>query len=317
MGRPDQVVLVLVVAAAGAAAGVAAGVANPDAGTGSGLAGGAADGAWPSAVTMVVAALAVVAAAFSIHAANEAADVHTDTRTDLAATRTPFSGGSGAAGASGLPPDAVRRFGLRLAAGGGLLALALALAGAVTGVLAVTAVVLLLVGLVGGWAYSVGPALSRRGWGEVLNAVLGGLLLPLYGMAVVRGSVGTTHVVLFVPFTLLVFVSMLETQWPDRLADVASGRHTLTSRLMPTTLRRLAGVSAAAAYLLVALLASSVLPWPVVTAFVLVLPLSVVAVHRLTRVERPLPAVVAMVAAAVGQLGTWAVAVPLLAPVVE
>lgn len=266
---------------------------------------------------MAVAALAVVAAAFSIHVVNEAADVHTDTHTDRAATRTPFSGGSGAAGASGLPPDAVRGFGLRLAAGAGLLALALAVAGAVTDLLALAAVVVLVVGMVGGWAYSVGPALSRRGWGEVLNAVLGGLLLPLYGTAVVRGSIGPSDVVLFVPFTLLVFVSMLETQWPDRQADVASGRHTLTSRLVPTTLRRLAGVSGAAAYLLVALLAVSVLPWPVVAAFVVVLPLSVAAVHRLARVEQPLPAVVAMIVAAVAQLGAWAVGVPLLDPVVE
>ena len=72
-----------------------------------------------------------------------------------------------------------------------------------------------------------------------------------------------------------------------------------------------------AAYLLVALLAATVLPWPVVTVFLLALPLSAVAVYRLGRVEQPLPAVAAMVLAAVGQLAAWAVAVPLFVPMVE
>jgi 1,4-dihydroxy-2-naphthoate octaprenyltransferase len=204
-----------------------------------------------------------------------------------------------------------------MAAGAGLLAVAVAVPSVVTRLLTPAATVLLLVGLLGGWAYSVGPSLSRRGWGEVLNAALGGLVLPLYGVAVVRGSIRTMDVVLFVPFMLLVFASMLETQWPDRHADAASGRQTLTSRLAPATLRGVASVSVAAAYLLVVLLSASVLPWPLVAVFVLVLPLSVVGVHRLTREERPLPAVAAMVLAAVGQLTAWAVAVPLLAPVVE
>jgi len=305
MSRVDQVALVLVVAAAGAAAGVA----TAD--------GGSRDAVPASPLTATLATLALIAAAVSIHVTNEAADVHTDARTDVAASRTAFSGGSGGAGASGLAADAVRRFGLRLATGAALVAAGTAVLGAATGLLAPAATLLLLVGLVGGWVYSVGPSLSRRGWGEVLNATLGGLVLPLYGVAVVRESVSLVDVALFLPFSLLVFASMLETQWPDRLADAASGRHTLTSRLAPTSLRRVAGVAVASAYLLVALMSATVLPWPVVAVYVLVLPLCVTAVVRLARVEQPLPAVAAMVLAAAGQLAAWAVAVPLLAPVVE
>jgi 1,4-dihydroxy-2-naphthoate octaprenyltransferase len=49
---------------------------------------------------------------------------------------------------------------------------------------------LLMAGVVGGLAYSVAPvALMRRGAGEAVNAILGGLLLPLYGVASATGRV--------------------------------------------------------------------------------------------------------------------------------
>jgi 1,4-dihydroxy-2-naphthoate polyprenyltransferase len=56
------------------------------------------------------------------------------------------------------------------------------------------------VGLRGGHAYSLPPvAAMRRGSGEILNALLGGLLLPLFGVAIERGTVAPLDVLAFLP----------------------------------------------------------------------------------------------------------------------
>jgi hypothetical protein len=176
ISRPDQVLLILAVFACGAVAG-----------TELGPGGGHAHTTELVAVGVVVALVAV-----SVHAVNEFADVETDART----VRTRFSGGSGALEEHGLGASFARR----LAVAAGLLAVAGALAGPATGLWSVTVTVLLLVGLVGGWQYSVPPlALSRRGGGEVTNALLGALLLPVAGAAVVGAAVPTAAVQ-FLPF---------------------------------------------------------------------------------------------------------------------
>lgn len=64
-----------------------------------------------------------------------------------------------------------------------------------------------------GWAYSLPPlALAWRELGELDNAALGGLVLPLYGFAVASGRVSFDPILACVPFVALVFANMLETQ---------------------------------------------------------------------------------------------------------
>jgi 1,4-dihydroxy-2-naphthoate octaprenyltransferase len=92
-----------------------------------------------------------------------------------------------------------------------------------------------------GLAYSLPPQLSWRGLGEVTNAVLGGIVLPLYGMATLGYSPGILDVATFLPFALVVFANLLATQWPDRRADATVGKRTLAVRLSSGTLRTLHG----------------------------------------------------------------------------
>lgn len=278
--RPDQVLLILVVFAAGVAAGTAPGTV-PGIGVGA-------------------AALALVLVAVSVHMANEYADVDTDALT----TRTRFSGGSGAITDMAVHRRTVLAAAVATGAGGALVAALALLAGALSS----SALLLLAVGLVGGWLYSVGPfALSRHGWGEVANATLGGLVLPMFGVASSAGRLSAADVVVFVPFALLVFVNLLETQWPDRIADRAVGKHTVTSRLSATGVRRLALGLVAAAYTLLLLMTPEPLPPTVAAASFLALPLSVWGLLRLTRAPAPLPAVLAMVAILVAQGIAWGI----------
>lgn len=281
MSRPEQVLLIAVVFGVG----VAAGAALHDR---------------LDVVATLWALAALVPTAVSVHVVNEYADHETDAIT----RRTAFSGGSGALAELGVD----RRFARRVAAGAAAPALGTAVLGTVTGGLPLPASILLVVGLVGGWQYSVGPLrLSRRGLGEVANALLGGLLLPLFGIAAATGRIGVLEVLLFVPFALLDFVNLLETQWPDRVADRLTGKHTLVSRLSPAGVRGAAIGATLVAYPLAVIAAVQAMAVTVAVASLVALPVSVWALARLTRVERPLPGVLAMVLF-LGSTGTaWAV----------
>lgn len=281
MSRPEQVLLIGVVYAVGVAAGVAV----------------------HDRLDVVAAAwglAALVPTAVSVHVVNEYADHETDALT----SRTAFSGGSGALADLGLD----RRLALWAAAASAAVALAVTAVGVATGSLPAVAAALLVVGLVGGWQYSVGPLrFSRRGLGEVANAVLGGLLLPLFGVAAATGRLELVDVLLFVPFALLDFVNLLETQWPDRVADRLVGKHTLVSRVSPRTVRTLATVATVAAYGTAVVVLADLMLVAVALASLVALPLSVWALTRITRADRPLPGVLAMVTFLLSQGAAWTV----------
>lgn len=258
-------------------------------------------GATLDAMALLVGALPLLLLSASVHYANEFADVETDALTD----RTPFSGGSGALSETGLS----RR--VSLAAGlvsfvGGVLA-----AGSLwtTGWLSDSGVVVLGVATAVGWQYSVGPLkLAWRGLGEVTNAALGGLALPVYGAAVLDGPLSTVTLA-SVPFFLVVLLNLFATQWPDREADAAVGKRTLAVRLPPAWLR-LAYVSIAvvAMFSVVVLhwaVTPVVLPRAVVVASLLVAPLLVWGAWGYTRRHVPLPTVTAMVGLAAVQFLGW------------
>ena len=188
---------------------------------------------------VLVGAGLLIPAGVAVHWANEAADAGTDALT----VRTPFSGGSGALARSGIDPGVLTRWSIILAAG----VLAGALAVIASGRMPIGAGILLLAGVVGGMAYSVAPvALMRRGAGEPVNAVLGGLLLPLYGVASAAGRVEMADILAFLPFTFITFCSVLATAWPDRIADGMTGKRTLQVRLQPGRLRTIYAASALA-----------------------------------------------------------------------
>lgn len=244
----------------------------------------------PHTPIWVVVGLLIIASA-AIHLANEAADHESDRRT----IRTPFSGGSGALEASGLSP----RVPLVLSAGLAALTAGLTLGLVAVGTVPLIVGVILLLGLSVGLAYSLPPlAIERRGWGEPVNAALGGMLLPLLGVATVLVSITFDDVVAFLPFVAVTFLSVLATAWPDRVADAAAGKATMQVRIPPSRLRAIAIISA------VAFVASTVVSvWveamPLAIVGLLVTPLLVVGLARYTRSESPLANVAAMVGLAV------------------
>jgi 1,4-dihydroxy-2-naphthoate polyprenyltransferase len=236
---------------------------------------------------VLVGVVLLLPAAVAVHWANEAADVATDALT----TRTMFSGGSGASADSSIDPAVLLRWALLVAAGVAAVAVALV----VTSQFPTGAGVLLAIGLAGGLAYSVAPvALMRRGVGEPTNAVLGGLLLPLYGVASVRGHVEALDVLAFLPFTFVTLCSVMATAWPDRVADGLTGKLTLQVRLDPGRLRAIYAASAIAWVGLIWVVAGSeAAPFPWAT--LALLPFVWLGWRWYTRRVSPWPSVAAMV----------------------
>lgn len=279
MARPSQLLLVAAVMLLGVALARARGAA-------------------PGLAEILVGLAVLLPVAASIHLANEYADHETDART----RRTPFSGGSGALSRTGLP----RSVALRAAQLAALVGLGGAAVAWAAGLLAGPAVALLVAGLVGGWAYSVGPfPLAWHGLGEAANGLLGGMLLPLYGVAVAGGAVDAFAVAAFLPLTLFVSANLLATTWPDRAADAAVGKRTLATRWTPARLRSTFGLLATAA--LAVLTFQALGPGPLVVAFagLSAAPLLLAGLVTYTRRESPLATVAAMVWLVVAQLGAW------------
>ncbi|WP_336328344.1 prenyltransferase [Halovenus sp. HT40] len=276
--RPSQLVLVLGVYAFGAKIALAS-------------------GATLSVPALLSGAVVLLPLAASIHYANEYADYETDAMTD----RTPFSGGSGALHRTGLPRT------VPLAAGAVSLAAGIVLTAALAfvGLLPVRAVAILAVSVAFGWQYSVGPLkLAWRGLGELDNAVLGGLALPVYAAAVLDGPLGFVALA-SVPFFLLVLLNLFATQWPDREADERAGKRTLAVQWPKRRLRyTYVGIAVLAALSLL-ILAVDLLPAVVVGASLPVTPLVVWGASGYTERTVPWPTVTAMVALLALQAGAW------------
>jgi len=225
----------------------------------------------------------------SIHYSNEYADIETDKLTQ----RTPFSGGSGVL-AEGLVSRRTAWWGMWI-----LLAIALTKAILCLVLTQVTAVacMLLCVGLFFGWMYSLAPLkLAWRGWGELDNALLGGIVLALYGYANVTNAITLDIVLIFLPFTGLVFINLLATTYADRDADNAVGKYTLATRFQPHTLRRLYAIVAILSYVIIIALANRVMPLEIVIGTILISPVVVWGYLSYTRIHSPHPTVFAMIA---------------------
>lgn len=246
--------------------------------------------------------VALLPTSLSVHYINEYADFETDALTD----GTPFSGGSGALQNSQLS----RSFARDATVVTGLLVPVVLLLGAAVGVfLSTTALVLLAGILLLGWGYSVGPAFAWNGLGEVDNALVGGVLLPLYGAAATAGSVSMTAVLAVLPFGVVLFCNLLATHWPDREADAAVGKQTLATRWPRRRLKAAYGAAFALYVALVAVFWGGPLPFPVAVASAMVIPHFLWAFVEYTRRTSPAPTVGAMASLATLQTIAWAIAV--------
>ena len=254
-------------------------------------------GGQTSLPAVLAGALALLPTAASVHYINEYADYETDALTD----RTPFSGGSGALQRSGLPRELARDAAVVSLLVGGILTGVVALGGWLSPI----AVLLLAIIAVFGWQYSVGPLqLAWRGLGELDNAALGGLVLPVYGGAVVGGRLAFVALA-SLPFFLVVLLNLFATQWPDREADRTVGKRTLAVRWSRPRLRRVyVGVAVLAGVALL-LLTGRIIPVPVALASLPVAPLLVYAAWGFTERHVPWPTVTAMVALLIFQTAGW------------
>ncbi len=242
--------------------------------------------------------LALIPIAVSIHYTNEYADVETDALTHP----TLYSGGSGI-----LPKETVPRI-LALQAAWITLAIGfvIALLGYSLGFLSMEALICLVLGSLGGWMYSLPPMkLAWRGWGELDNALLGGLLLHSYGYVILGQQLTIEIIALCLPFTLLTFNNLLATTWADREADALVGKHTLATQLDIPQLRRLYTIVAITAFVSLFMLDSWIIPRTVVWASLLTLPVVIWGWRTYTRIHNPYPTSNAMVVLLLAQIIAW------------
>jgi 1,4-dihydroxy-2-naphthoate octaprenyltransferase len=87
-------------------------------------------------------------------------------------------------------------------------------------------------GIAGAFFYHAPPfRLSYRGWGEVTVAVCYGPLIASGTYLVQRGVVEAPVILASVPLGLLIAAFLIANEFPDLLADQASGKRTLVVRL--------------------------------------------------------------------------------------
>jgi 1,4-dihydroxy-2-naphthoate octaprenyltransferase len=246
-------------------------------------------------------ALSITAGLFisiSIHFVNEYADYETDRIT----RRTLFSGGSGALPEANVHPS--------IALKGAYISLAIgslfAFWGVFNQIMPVNSLIFLGIATILGWGYSLPPiALAWRGWGELDNAFLGGVLLPVYGYFTFSNEIDPFILRSVIPFGMLTFTNLLATTWADKWADTQVGKFTLATRHSSRSLRVLYALVAGMAYLWI--IWQTAYPPQVMWASVLALPVSVWGLLRYTRQINPAPSVFAMVSFLTIQLVSWAI----------
>lgn len=244
--------------------------------------------------------LVIMLVSMSVHYANEYADYETDTLT----SRTSFSGGSGALPELNLPRATAWWAMWAVAAFALILMVVFYLAGLQN---------LVGLGLLGfilffGWMYSLPPlALAWRGWGELDNAMLGGVALPIYGYAVFTGTIDMFVFTASLPFGMLVFINLLATTWADRKADELVGKYTLATLWPIRRLRGLFGLVAGAVLLAIFFVA----PFPplVLQTSLVIVPVMGWGLATYTRWNNPFPTVLAMLVMLFAQLLSWFVVV--------
>jgi 1,4-dihydroxy-2-naphthoate octaprenyltransferase len=242
----------------------------------------------------------LIAAIMMAHYADEYSDVDTDSRTK----RTIISGGSGVLMSKQVP----RSLALNAAVASLGIAMILTAVGVASGVLYAVTGLIILLGLFGGWAYSMPPMqLIRRGWGELDNAILGGFLMPLMAFASHTSEIPSRAILWCVPVFLVVLANLLGIHWADMLADMQSGKLTLVVRLGSWT-KPLYPVLIASSYISVFAFSGDLFPFEVAIAMAATLPLGIYSGFAFMRTPKPILGAVTMSAAMTAMAVGWLLA---------
>lgn len=242
-----------------------------------GVAAALAGGAQLDRAGLLWAQLAITSTQLMTHYSNDYYDLEHD-RTNRSRTR--WTGGSQVLPAGLLPPRVALVTALAL--GGAGLAAAVVLtriAGAGAWPLAIVAAAVLL-----SWSYSAPPAtLHSRGVGELTVALVVPGLTPLLGYVVQAGRPAGFLFLVLVPPVLLQAAAQLTINFPDVLADAATGKVTAVVRLGAERAARLHNRLLVLVYVLLPLLAVAGLPAMVVLSAYGLLPLALWQIDQVRR----------------------------------
>lgn len=213
------------------------------------------------------------------HYANEYADIDTDSIT----RRTRFSGGSGVLPAGIVPAV----WALYAAVAFMMVSLSLTAISIAYGVLAPVVGLIVVLGILGGWFYSMPPFRFERTWfGEIDNSLLGGYPMPLIAYACQTGHLTLESIIIMVPVFLVVLANLIGVHWPDRAADEAVGKRSLVVTL---------GDEAITAHWIIIILTyvsvlaiSPLLPQEVVIASMVTIPVGILAGLSLGKIKSPI-----------------------------
>jgi 1,4-dihydroxy-2-naphthoate polyprenyltransferase len=210
--------------------------------------------------------LILVMSTIMAHYANEYADVDTDTLT----RPTWFSGGSGVLPSGIIPSQWALWAAIILV----ILTIIVTLLSFSRELMSNQGVLIVFIGILGGWFYSMPPLhLERTLWGGLDNALLGGYLMPLFAYILQIGFVDLKIFLILTPIFLAVLVNLLGVHWADREADAKVGKNTLVVRLsnkVPMVHLLLIGL----VYIFTIVLLP-IIPWQVVMATLFTIPLAI------------------------------------------
>ncbi|MGC9517935.1 MAG: prenyltransferase [Methanomicrobiales archaeon] len=216
----------------------------------------------------------LISATFMAHYANEYADVDTDTITQ----RTLYSGGSGILPSGIVPPEWALYSAILLA----IITIIFTIISYNFDLLPVQGVIIVILGMLGGWFYSMPPLrLERTVLGEIDNALLGGYLMPLIAFIPQIGYVNLEVFLILTPIFLAVFINLLAVHWADRKADAMVGKNTMAVQLGSYT-KYVHGIFTLLIYA-ITLLLINIIPITVVITIFSTLPLAFWAIHTFNK----------------------------------
>ncbi|WP_298818647.1 prenyltransferase [Chloroflexus sp.] len=195
-------------------------------------------------------------------------------------TPTRWSGGSRVLPAGRLPAQVA----LVAALGWGGLALLLALLSAVRSPDPTLSIGVFGIAIALAWVYSGPPLyLHRRGWGEVIGALLVPGMTAIAGFTLQTGTIQPIIVLAVIPLCCLQFAMLVAVSLPDVTGDRAVGKRTLAVIVGPQRVVQWQIGAIVAAFTSLPLITAGGVPWLVAVAPLTTAPIGIWLINRLRK----------------------------------